>query len=306
MAGQDSTVHPHACGEHCSGDMPSALMIGSSPRMWGTLLSLLDAFPDYRFIPTHVGNTTLVAASFVAVLVHPHACGEHQSGLETDRTDGGSSPRMWGTHQRPHSAHRESRFIPTHVGNTSSRRHMSQVQPVHPHACGEHHFTLRNLRTGTGSSPRMWGTQRSSGASFLRERFIPTHVGNTCPSSIRPIFFSVHPHACGEHNCRISRRRSTIGSSPRMWGTRKSGKPNEGPTWFIPTHVGNTWQMPNPPLRLSVHPHACGEHSRPESNGVMVVGSSPRMWGTPPLVPLARDVQRFIPTHVGNTLPVII
>ena len=32
------TVHPHACGEHCGASDLHAIGIGSSPRMWGTLL----------------------------------------------------------------------------------------------------------------------------------------------------------------------------------------------------------------------------------------------------------------------------
>ena len=35
------TVHPHACGEHLSGDGMIVTRSGSSPRMWGTRLSTL-------------------------------------------------------------------------------------------------------------------------------------------------------------------------------------------------------------------------------------------------------------------------
>ena len=72
-----SSVHPHACGEHL---ILLALGIcghGSSPRLWGTLLTRDHPTIQQRFIPTPVGNTPdqRLIESFGAV--HPHACGEH-------------------------------------------------------------------------------------------------------------------------------------------------------------------------------------------------------------------------------------
>ena len=55
--GLTQPVHPHACGEHPSGKPFFPVHLGSSPRMWGTLLRRAHALPLFRFIPTHVGNT---------------------------------------------------------------------------------------------------------------------------------------------------------------------------------------------------------------------------------------------------------
>ena len=52
-------VHPHACGELGATAPPGPLRTGSSPRMWGTHSRILFLLPFYRFIPTHVGNSTL-------------------------------------------------------------------------------------------------------------------------------------------------------------------------------------------------------------------------------------------------------
>ncbi|CAB1083938.1 hypothetical protein D1AOALGA4SA_11472 [Olavius algarvensis Delta 1 endosymbiont] len=51
--------------------------------------------------------------------VHPHACGEHGHKKYNDSQMAGSSPRLWGTHQREITMSSSSRFIPTPVGNTS-------------------------------------------------------------------------------------------------------------------------------------------------------------------------------------------
>ncbi len=51
------TVHPHACGEHGACKQAEPLLGGSSPRMWGTRPKLEPLPVQWRFIPTHVGNT---------------------------------------------------------------------------------------------------------------------------------------------------------------------------------------------------------------------------------------------------------
>ncbi len=70
-------VHPHACGEHFPDNEQNSDSPGSSPRMWGTLLLHFNDLGAQRFIPTHVGNTTVELLRDEYNAVHPHACGEH-------------------------------------------------------------------------------------------------------------------------------------------------------------------------------------------------------------------------------------
>ena len=113
-----NAVHPHACGEHIQLIQQIYYCVGSSPRMWGTLPPLSPALLSSRFIPTHVGNTPRSPPRPISEPVHPHACGEHGRRRMTFGYRNGSSPRMWGTHNNPVTLLLESRFIPTHVGNT--------------------------------------------------------------------------------------------------------------------------------------------------------------------------------------------
>jgi len=167
--------------------------------MWGT-----QAFPELdvrkeRFIPTHVGNTSHGYNRGTTIAVHPHACGEHTMAL-TERVHlRGSSPRMWGTLEMAEYLLDLSRFIPTHVGNTSLVLYTCWAMPVHPHACGEHKYLDESHYVSDGSSPRMWGTLAIFIPSFCLSRFIPTHVGNTGEAPVFVPALSVHPHACGEH-----------------------------------------------------------------------------------------------------------
>ena len=132
-----------------------------------------------RFIPTGVGNTTILLVRMLFSSVHPHGRGEHYNIIDGRDWPNGSSPRAWGTHAFPFPKTIVIRFIPTGVGNT-----------------GNHYGPC--LKT-CGSSPRAWGTHRHANFSMLFFRFIPTGVGNTHPRSASFHMPSVHPHGRGEH-----------------------------------------------------------------------------------------------------------
>jgi len=111
-------VHPHACGEHCTSVSAAVALIGSSPRLWGTLLAVQAHGDNRRFIPTPVGNTGSGWSRPALASVHPHACGEHRWPRRRKRPGAGSSPRLWGTLLPFTHFPVSPRFIPTPVGNT--------------------------------------------------------------------------------------------------------------------------------------------------------------------------------------------
>ena len=53
---KNPTVHPHGCGERKQGFFNRVRKLGSSPRVWGTVLTLGGDIDTDRFIPTGVGN----------------------------------------------------------------------------------------------------------------------------------------------------------------------------------------------------------------------------------------------------------
>ena len=86
---------------------------------------------------------------------------------------------MWGTPNTSLRPARSVRFIPTHVGNSFGNLGWHLVTPVHPHACGELDLADNTADLSKGSSPRMWGTLNEYDEDKTRDRFIPTHVGNS-------------------------------------------------------------------------------------------------------------------------------
>ncbi len=73
-----TAVHPHACGEQFYNGSCRCYSVGSSPRMWGTALKMINAQHEVRFIPTHVGNSSPSDFPPSSCTVHPHACGEQE------------------------------------------------------------------------------------------------------------------------------------------------------------------------------------------------------------------------------------
>ena len=52
--------HPHAYGDKLSGAFFQANFLGSSPRVWGQVLSSLRDFLPYRIIPMRMGTSLLI------------------------------------------------------------------------------------------------------------------------------------------------------------------------------------------------------------------------------------------------------
>ncbi len=74
-----------------------------------------------RFIPTLVGNTALSDNKRLYDMVHPHTRGEHAADHTLQRWIIGSSPHSWGTRGLIADPFVGGRFIPTLVGNTSTK-----------------------------------------------------------------------------------------------------------------------------------------------------------------------------------------
>ena len=172
-------VHPHACGEYLQLACLVTPLIGSPPRMWGIPADLHENHRSGRFTPTHVGNTLSCFGHGMTGSVHPHACGEYKPGVAGEDGAAGSPPRMWGIRHYRAVRHIPPGFTPTHVGNTSRTGSGNGISSVHPHACGEYADGDRDDPQHAGSPPRMWGIHVQLLHAHVRQRFTPTHVGNT-------------------------------------------------------------------------------------------------------------------------------
>ena len=131
-------------------------------------------------------------------------------------------------------------------------------------------------------------------------RFIPTGVGNAINCRGISDKMAVHPHGCGERVVFPLSRLRLSGSSPRVWGTLIITARDSLMRRFIPTGVGNASTTQKFRPLLPVHPHGCGERIKCPNHKKTIIGSSPRVWGTPLFALQNKAAYRFIPTGVGN------
>ena len=96
------------------------------------------SLPGYHSLSTIWGEHQIVPQG----TVHPHVCGEY--------------PLVG------NAALNFTRFTPTCVGNTRSRRAVLSGEPVHPHVCGEYAGEGDRGVLRPGSPPRVWGIHFSS------------------------------------------------------------------------------------------------------------------------------------------------
>ena len=150
--------HPRVCGEH-DPLVPSVCdVLGSSPRMRGTLGRRVVGLCLVGIIPAYAGNTPDVARRACLSGDHPRVCGEHPLWLSRSRFGVGSSPRMRGTLCRCCRTRFRLGIIPAYVGNTVRLTFAWPETWDHPRVCGEHARNAWNGVVGWGSSPHMRGT----------------------------------------------------------------------------------------------------------------------------------------------------
>ena len=235
------------------------VLLGSSPRVRGTVGLQCHAYATTRFIPARAGNGWKCVLLACLSTVHPRACGERFRLKLGIYHATGSSPRVRGTGCCTRLPFARIRFIPARAGNGGYADSDIDDTSVHPRACGERQPNSRQRLQQLGSSPRVRGTAATGLPVAQVPRFIPARAGNgrRCFHSVSR--GAVHPRACGERNGSGTTSSSNYGSSPRVRGT----VPCQVVLWscqrFIPARAGNGRIEIAHIGGLSVHPRACGE-----------------------------------------------
>ena len=212
--------HPRVCGEHFHSQALLSPVVGSSPRMRGTLRLLFPDPAGTGIIPAYAGNTCRSSARRSSQRDHPRVCGEHLIFRAACEGRMGSSPRMRGTPITYRHYDRPDGIIPAYAGNTLGLRGCFRGLRDHPRVCGEHYLPSTPLFNTVGSSPRMRGTPTAHPLGFVVDGIIPAYAGNTPrPWELAAASWD-HPRVCGEHAYEAGVYDLAEGSSPRMRGTR--------------------------------------------------------------------------------------
>ena len=173
------------------------------------------------------------------------------------------------------------RIIPALAGNTVVFIVFLLSFWDHPRACGEHLWFRRGAARLLGSSPRLRGTRTHTVREWGGVGIIPALAGNTSPAAAHHPHPRDHPRACGEHSICCCASLIVVGSSPRLRGTPDGDAERATEHGIIPALAGNTLRVLTSSVSTGDHPRACGEHRHWSVYVPAVVGSSPRLRGTP-------------------------
>ena len=293
--------YPHVRGAYSHRAPKTTSRWGRSPHAWGLHDAARASRRDRRAIPTYVGLTVPVSATYHMTRSHPHVCGAYAffSGRNVGADE--LSPRAWGLHYPLRPGRPGCGAIPTHVGLTRPHRPDRLGFTSYPHVCGAYHEMIRVWIKNHELSPRAWGLPVQKEAETTTPRAIPTCVGLTQePAPIERVSTS-YPHVRGAYTITRVREHVPVEPSPRVWGLRKRAAAVVRERGAIPTYVGLTFRgAPRRRVRRS-HPHVRGAYSAWPSRLCSGQELSPRAWG----LLLARIFsgwrRRAIPTCVGLT-----
>ena len=130
----------------------------------------------------------------------------------------GSSPRVWGQECTYLVNQDNTRIIPTRMGTSVSLIFVSTVTWDHPHAYGDKAPSGYPEGVLWGSSPRVWGQERTRSTTFSHSRIIPTRMGTSQLERLSTTRRQDHPHAYGDKFYSVKNCTLCSGSSPRVWG----------------------------------------------------------------------------------------
>ena len=134
------------------------LLVGSPPRLRGTLKNRPERRLRFRITPAPAGNTVFPRSSRWLVKDHPRACGEHCLRAPLEFLMTGSPPRLRGTRTGRNSCRAGDRITPAPAGNTQTGCSFVYLLKDHPRACGEHASRRGGYSGQQGSPPRLRGT----------------------------------------------------------------------------------------------------------------------------------------------------
>ena len=147
----------------------------------------------------------------------------------------------------------------------------------------------------------MRGSPAHLRALCCRSGIIPAHAGLTKTAEALEKVFGDHPRACGAHDDDEEEDNDIEGSSPRMRGSQWISRRAYGLCGIIPAHAGLTFRISGTTREAWDHPRACGAHASATRAGAFLLGSSPRMRGSPIQQQRGVRIQGIIPAHAGLT-----
>ena len=186
------------CGEQSHTAVDKDCMVGSPPRVRGTVASLPCLPLKRRITPACAGNSFQSLLPRVKLEDHPRVCGEQRYRTHGKRAKSGSPPRVRGTAHAPTCLLSRGRITPACAGNSPFAGWLFLPEWDHPRVCGEQLACFCFCLTYKGSPPRVRGTGNKEKLGEKFDRITPACAGNSNVTRLCPSRFQDHPRVCGE------------------------------------------------------------------------------------------------------------
>ena len=177
-------------------------------------------------------------------------------------------------------------MIPACAGSRWPRWWRGAFAGDHPRVCGEQCPSSRNCSCRRGSSPRVRGADLAVCDDCGEIGIIPACAGSRTKITVATLVIGDHPRVCGEQAAKSSASSALSGSSPRVRGAVQGRHAVRLRVGIIPACAGSSSESSFGCLAYRDHPRVCGEQFRPQNAKGLAVGSSPRVRGAGPQVPL--------------------
>ncbi len=171
----------------------------------------------------------------------------------------------------------------------------------HPRGCGAHTLSCVCTESKRGSSPRVRGSPSDVDITAHLLGIIPAGAGLTRRSAEQVPRSRDHPRGCGAHRSNLSRRPPCRGSSPRVRGSLHLSACLVSFFGIIPAGAGLTSAELQTTLGCGDHPRGCGAHLTRTSASGCLMGSSPRVRGSPLNFSMLLLSHGIIPAGAGLT-----
>ncbi len=254
---------PHTHGARLIASQTPEPICGPSPRAWGSDHRGHDPPQAERSIPTCVGLRFSNLSRERTAAVHPHVRGAQRPDQGVGLRCAGPSPRAWGSVVSGRRGLVGGRSIPTCVGLRTGSRGSLTTGAVHPHVRGAQPDCEKISWSGSGPSPRAWGSGPGGRRPAGGDRSIPTCVGLRARRRSGRAIQPVHPHVRGAQTHARHARIVPGGPSPRAWGSAARSSGRRTRTRSIPTCVGLRCIHGRRIDRRPVHPHVRGAQPVP-------------------------------------------
>ena len=152
----------------------------------------------------------------------------------------------------------------------------------------------------SGSSPLARGTSAAPLHDYGGGRLIPARAGNISLTALSSATSPAHPRSRGEHHFLCDVHHVENGSSPLARGTSQKLRSRVLLRRLIPARAGNITRGACALEGNSAHPRSRGEHSEPQTQPLIMRGSSPLARGTSAPPKNQKKRIRLIPARAGN------